>query len=191
MGTAHAQVELTPEAARLALDALPPHVVGEIIEGVLYTHARPARRHARAQLRLGGRLDRDGSGPAGQWVIVPEPELHLDDDTLVPDLAGWRTDRLPATDGEPFFTTVPDWVCEVLSPSTARVDRVKKSRVYARSGVTWMWLLDPERRTLEVRRLAQDGYYAVLHEYDDTETVRAEPFAHVEFRLPDLWPDAE
>jgi Uma2 family endonuclease len=195
MSTARAMTYEQPSprpATQADIDALPPHLVGEIIAGALYTHARPARPHGDAHFLLGATLvpfRRGRDGPGG-WLIYSEPELHLDDHILVPDLAAWRVERLPADDGHPFFTTPPDWVCEILSPSTERIDRLKKSRVYAQAGIPWLWLLDPTHRFLQVFKLV-DGLYAVVQDFAETEPVKAQPFDAIEFALTDLWPDAE
>ncbi|MDR2154115.1 MAG: Uma2 family endonuclease, partial [Burkholderiaceae bacterium] len=108
------------------LCALPPNRVGEIVRGVLYSHPRPASRHARSSSVLGGKLyprfDEGDGGPGGWWIL-DEPELHLGDDVLVPDLGGWRRERMPVFPDVAWFDLAPDWICEVLSPSTARLDR--------------------------------------------------------------------
>ena len=119
--------------------AAPPHVVAEVLFGVLYTSPRPAPRQARAASRLGGTLDgpfdRGRDGPGG-WVLLDEPELHLGGDILVPDIGGWRRERMPTFPYDAtYFTLPPDWVCEVLSPSTAAIDRGDKLDIYAREGV--------------------------------------------------------
>ena len=115
------------EATYEDLLSLPDDVLGQIVEGELHATPRPAIDHQRASsvlgIRLGDPFDLGGGGPGGWW-IVDEPELHLDWNVLVPDLAGWRRERLPELPREAFFTLAPDWVCEVLSPSTARLDRV-------------------------------------------------------------------
>ncbi len=169
--------------------ALPEHVVGQIIDGELIVMPRPASPHARGSFSLGGELygpfERGRGGPGG-WHLLAEPELHFSEDVLVPDLAGWRRERMPDMPRTPFFTLAPDWVCEVLSPSTAAVDRVRKKRIYAREGVRHVWLIDPELRTLEVYRL--DGHQWVEQgTYSGEERVRAEPFEALELELGVLW----
>jgi Uma2 family endonuclease len=171
------------------LAALPPHVVGEIVDGDLYVSPRPASPHARASsvlgAELGGPFDRGRGGPGG-WILLDEPELHLGPDVLVPDLAGWRRERMPELPRAAFFTLTPDWICEVISPSTARLDRVRKLRAYARERVQHAWLIDPDARTLEVYRL--DGErYVLLAQHEDDERVRAEPFDAIELELAALW----
>ncbi|MEW5742301.1 MAG: Uma2 family endonuclease [Myxococcota bacterium] len=132
--------------------AVPAPLVAEIIRGTLVTMPRLAVRHTRAATQLGGELHGFGSsrhGPGG-WVLLDEPELHLGDEILVPDLAGWRRERLPELPDAPFITLAPDWVCEVLSPSSEVIDRVDKLPIYAEQGVAWVWLLDPLVKTLEL-----------------------------------------
>ncbi|NOJ56448.1 MULTISPECIES: Uma2 family endonuclease [Myxococcus] len=171
------------------LVALPEHQVGQIIDGELIAQPRPTSRHARATTRLGGELygpfERGRGGPGG-WYFLDEPELHFGADVLVPDLAGWRRDRMPEVPDTPYFTLSPDWVCEVLSPSTAAVDRSSKRRIYAREGVGHVWLVDPQARTLEVFRLS-GGRWLELGTWSDDERVRAEPFEAVELELGVLW----
>jgi len=171
--------------------ALPEHVVGEIIGGELIVSPRPAPRHAVATSVLGGELGppyHGGRGGPGGWWILFEPELHLAEDVLVPDLAGWRRTRLPAMPETAYFTLVPDWICEVLSPATARLDRQKKLAVYAREGVGHAWLIDPIPRTLEVLRL--DGrQWVILGVHANQEEVHAEPFDAITLALGRLWVD--
>lgn len=178
------------------LEALPPQFVGEISAGELYASPRPAYAHTRAAsalgVRIGGPFDHGINGPGG-WLILDEPELHLGDDVLVPDLAGWRRERLPKNlRGElPYFTLPPDWVCEIVSPGTARLDRTRKKPTYARAGVGHIWLLDPIARTLEVSRL-EAGRWVDAGGYGGEESVRAEPFDAVILPLGELWvPETE
>lgn len=170
---------------------LPEHLVGEIIHGALYTHPRPAPKHARACSVLGGRIGELfdwGTGPGG-WQILDEPELHLGPDVLVPDLAGWRRERMPKLP-ETWFELAPDWVCEILSSSTARLDRALKLPLYARYGIGHLWLVDPELQTLEVYVLdtahEQTGWL-LLTVLEGGASVRQPPFDAVEFSLGGLW----
>lgn len=170
------------------LDA-PPNMVAELIDGVLYTHPRPALRHARGASRLTSWLDRhfdDDGGDPGGWVILAEPELHLGGDVVVPDVAGWRVERAPALATDAFAAIVPDWIAEGLSPSTAAFDRGAKMDVYAREGLAYLWLFDPTVRTLEVYRLEQRKWVR-LGAWSGDATVRAEPFDAVELSLTRLW----
>ena len=138
------------------LYGIPESYVGEIIGGELYASPRPAYRHAFSAsalgVQIGGAFQFGINGPGG-WLVLDEPELRLADDVLVPDLGAWRRERLPALPTEEYPTVAPDWVCEVLSPSTERIDRVKKLAIYAREGVGYVWLVDPLQQTLEVLRL--------------------------------------
>jgi Uma2 family endonuclease len=168
---------------------VPDHQVAEIVDGDLYASPRPAPRHARASSVLGGELGGPydiGRGGPGGWWILHEPELHLDEDVLVPDLAGWRRERLPVLPDQSFFALAPDWVCEVISPGTERLDRTRKLPAYARSGVGHAWLVNPLARTLEVLRLEQ-GRWTVIAAHASDEIVRAEPFEAVEIDLLLLW----
>lgn len=184
------QLRTGARATYADLLAIPDHKVVELIDGELFVNPRPASPHARASSRLGGELygpfDRGRGGPGG-WIILDEPELHFGDDVLVPDLAGWRTERFPP-DGPSalYFTVAPDWVCEVVSPSTGRLDRVRKSAVYAHVSVTYFWLIDPLERTLEVSRLT-DSRWLQLAVHSNDDRVHAEPFQEFELELAALW----
>lgn len=167
----------------------PVHLVTELIDGVLHTSPRPASRHAHSStvlgIDLGAPFQRGRGGPGG-WVFLDEPELHVGGDILVPDLAAWRRERMPELLDVPFFTLAPDWVCEVLSPSTHALDRARKRPIYARERVPHVWFIDPLTRTLEVFQLAADRY-VVLATYQDDERVRAAPFDAIELDLAALW----
>jgi Uma2 family endonuclease len=172
------------------LRQVPEHLVAEIIDGDLITSPRPAARHAAASsalgVELGSAFGRSNRGGPGGWVILDEPELHIVDQVLVPDLAGWRRQRMPEIPDVPFFELVPDWICEVLSPSTAARDRTRKMHHYARAGVPHLWFLDPVLQTLEVFRLDGEGWRLAMTAAGDT-TVRAEPFDAIELVLAGLW----
>ena len=173
------------------LAALPDIVVAEILDGELYSSPRPAPRHAVAGSSVGGQLVRpfhDGVGGPGGWWILYEPELHLNRDVLVPDWAGWRRSRMPRVPETAYFPLAPDWICEVLSPSTATIDRAKKLRIYAREQVAHAWLIDPIVRTLEVLRL-DHGCWTILDTHVGPEVVRAEPFTEIDLDLASLWAD--
>lgn len=177
----------TPEELYAELERLPEHLVGEIVQGELVVSPRPAPRHTLASSRLGasliGSFDRGGQGG---WWILDEPELHLETDVLVPDLAGWRRERLPAIPEEAYFTLAPDWVCEILSPRTAALDRARKLPIYAREGVPFLWLVDPLARTLEVYLLREGGWLlSAVHEGD--ATVRAAPFEEAALEIASFW----
>jgi Uma2 family endonuclease len=185
--------DVDPERRRLAtyddLLKVPDHLVAEIIDGELHVSPRPAPRHADASSGLSGVLrnpfDRGRGGPGG-WRILAEPELHLAKDVIVPALAGWRRERLPSLPETAYFSLAPDWICEVIPPSTASVDRVKKLAVYAREQVSHAWLADPMARTLEVLRLEQ-GRWSIVGTFADLDVVRAEPFDAIELDLSLLW----
>lgn len=172
--------------------AVPPNRVAEILFGVLHSHPRPAIPHARAASRLGalvgGPFDFGRGGPGG-WVLLDEPELHLGEDVLVPDLAGWRRERMPKIPmSEAALSLAPDWVCEVLSPSTQAIDRADKMTIYGREAVRHAWLLDPLAKTLEVYR-RDGGAWTRVAIWRDDARVRAEPFDAIELELGLLWAD--
>jgi Uma2 family endonuclease len=168
---------------------VPDHKVAEIVDGDLYVSPRPASRHALAASGLDRALGppfHDGRGGPGGWWILFEPELHLREETLVPDLAGWRRERMPDFPDTPAFTLAPDWVCEVVSASTEPLDRAKKMPAYARQRVAHLWLVNPLARTLEAYRLAE-GRWLLIATYDGAQQVRVEPFEAVELDLAPLW----
>lgn len=177
------------------LDAA-PHRVAEIAGGRFYAHPRPASTHALAGSSLGDELVSPyqkgrGGGPGGWW-IVDEPELHFgpspdEADVLVPDLAGWRRERMPDFPDVPYFTLAPDWVCEILSPSTRSFDLGEKRDIYAREGIPHLWLIDPEARTLEVFAQGVAGWNLLATLHDDA-TVSQPPFDAIAFPLSALWP---
>ncbi|CAM3362722.1 Uma2 family endonuclease [Corallococcus sp. ZKHCc1 1396] len=171
------------------LEALPAHVVGELVAGALYASPRPALRHSSVSSRLGGELmnpfERGRGGPGG-WLFLDEPELHLGEDVLVPDLSGWRSERMPHVPNTAATSLAPDWVCEVLSPSTRKLDREAKLPVYAREGVRHVWLMEPRTLTLEVFGLVA-GRYTLLLTHTGAAPVRAEPFDAVPLDLPFIW----
>ena len=172
------------------LDA-PPNMVAEVIDGTLHTQPRPAMRHAWASSRLGGRLDgpfNPGSAGPGGWWIIDEPELHLGEDIVVPDLAGWRRETMPHYPDAAYCTVAPDWVCEVLSPSTRRIDLGGKRDIYAREGVSHLWFVDPDARTLEAFEL-REGQWLLLATLADEAPVSLPPFDAISFPLSALWPE--
>ncbi|MGQ0697699.1 MAG: Uma2 family endonuclease [Panacagrimonas sp.] len=169
--------------------ALPENLVGEILDDELHVQPRPAGPHAVAEsglmVDLGSPFDRGRGGPGGWWILV-EPELHLGRHVIVPDLAGWRRERMPQIPQDHRFTVSPDWVCEILSPSTARKDRIKKMRIYAEQGVAHCWLLDPLARTLEAFTL-RDERWQLDATFEDEERVRTPPFEAVELEMGLWW----
>ena len=171
------------------LDA-PAYRVAEIVDGTLYTHPRPAMPHALASSYLGDELVGPfgkGRGGPGGWWIIDEPEIHLGEEIVVPDMAGWRRERMPEYPDTAYVTLAPDWVCEVLSPSTRKLDLYEKRPVYAREGVRYLWLVDPADRTLEAFDL-RDGQWLVIASVKDDDPVSIRPFDAITFSLGDLWP---
>lgn len=171
----------------------PDNLVAEIIAGRLETHPRPAPRHAVAHMALGGRLMppfQFGDGGPGGWLIVTEPEIHFGPadrrDIIVPDLAGWRRERLPKLPETAYFETAPDWACEVISPSTAHLDRGPKRDIYARDGVAHLWFVDPIHRLLEAFEL-REGRWVLLATLTNNADVAVAPFEAAPFSLADLW----
>ena len=173
------------------IEALPIAWVGEILDDTLYAHPRATIGHANVETVLGTLLtDAFGlarTGPGGWWILI-EPELHFGKDVFVPDLVAWRKERLPKRPEphEPWMTVVPDWVCEILSPSTNRLDRARKLPKYHRLGVQHAWLIDPVARTLEVLERAQRGWLNTEN-FAGEEPVRAPPFDDVPLELRRLW----
>ena len=171
------------------LDA-PPHLVAEVVDGTLYTFPRPAMTHAIARSVLGGIINPSfqfGRGGPGGWWILDEPELHFGEDIVVPDLAGWRRERIPEFPTGAFCTLAPDWVCEVLSPSTRKLDRGGKWAVYTRAGVCYHWFVDPDARLLEAYVLRGTEWVLIDRLYGEV-TVSLPPFDAIQFNLGDLWP---
>lgn len=172
--------------------ALPEHVTGEILNGELYAMPRPKARHAEASSVLGMRIGppfRFGEGGPGGWWIIQEPEVHFirDEVVAVPDLAGWKRERMPTLPEDHRFEVVPDWVCEILSPSTAQKDRVVKLPIYAQFGVAHVWIVDPAAQTLEAFEL-REGRWLWIAALKDDDKVSVPPFDAVSFCLADLWP---
>ena len=170
--------------------ALPEHETGELIHGNLYAQARPSGKHGLAagalQADLGFPFSFGRGGPGGWWII-PEPEVHFirNTEVAVPDMGGWRRERMPDVPGDQRFEVAPDWVCEILSPSTARKDRVLKMPLYARYGVAHVWLVDPLAQTLEAFEL-RAGEWVLIATLSESDKVRVRPFDAIEFDLSDL-----
>ncbi len=176
------------------LFALPENITGQIIDGDLYATPRPAPRHVVAagalQALLGGPLQFGSDGGPGNLWILPEPEVHMGPHVLVPDIAGWRKSRLPLPPTQGQFTLAPDWVCEILSPSTQAFDFKKKRRVYAEQKVPHLWFVDPISRTINALRLTGD-LYSIVDTFGGGEKSRIEPFDVIEVDLGLLWlPDS-
>lgn len=185
---------LRREATYADLVALPDNVVGEIIDGVLHLQARPAPPHAIAGSSMGadlnylfGRKLDDPQGPGGWWIL-DEPELALGRQVLVPDVAGWLRERMPQRPSTAQFHLPPDWVCEVVSPGTARKDRMQKLPIYAEHGVRWAWLVDPLNQTLEAFELEGKRWF-LLGSWVGDAPARVTPFAEVELAMARWWED--
>ena len=174
---------------RDVLDA-PAHMVAEIVAGALHLQPRPAGAHTLAGsslgVEIGGPFQKGRGGPGGWWIL-DEPELHFGEDILVPDLAGWRRERMPAVPDDAYFTLAPDWVCEILSPSTRKIDLEGKRPIYAREGVNHLWFVDPAARTLEAFAL-EGRSWAPAGAARESEPVSLPPFDAVSFPLDALWP---
>ena len=187
--------ERNAPSVEAAFQAAPEEMVSEILDGELHLSPRPARPHANVASRLGmviGTPFMLGQGGPGGWVIIDEPELHLGPrpDKLVPDLAGWRRERMPdAVGGDEapaHYDLVPDWACELLSERTRSRDKGQKMRIYAREGVGHLWHVDPLTRTLEIFRL-QENQWLLVHSFTGEARVRAEPFEALELELALVW----
>ncbi|MFY0567328.1 Uma2 family endonuclease [Archangium lansingense] len=187
--------ERNAPSVEAAFQAAPAEMVAEILDGELYLSPRPARPHANVASRLGmviGTPFMLGRGGPGGWVILDEPELHLGPrpDKIVPDLAGWRRERLPDAvggDAAPaHYDLVPDWACEVLSDRTRSRDKGQKMRIYTREGVRHLWHVDPVARTLDIFRLAE-GQWLSVQSFSGEARVRAEPFDAIELELALVW----
>lgn len=172
------------------IEALPPNMVGEIIFGALHAHPRPAPKHGVAAGQLQTEITvpfgrRKGDGPGG-WTFIVEPELHLGSHVVVPDIGGWKNERLTPFPETPFIETPPDWLAEILSPSTQAIDRTDKLAVYAEYGVKHCWYVDPIAKTLEVFELS-GGRWLIAATFKDADPVAAPPFEVHTFPLDVLW----
>jgi Uma2 family endonuclease len=172
------------------LEALPPNVKGEIIEGVLYTMTRPRAGHQHALLSIGRRVSDpfgDGRGGPGGWWILPEPGIELPNTPEIsPDLAGWRRERMEALPENDSIRVVPDWVCEILSPSTRRHDLLIKKPYYARIGVPHHWVVDRDARTVSAYSL-EGGRWVEIGVYGDEHDARIAPFDSVPIDIASFW----
>ena len=172
----------------------PPHKVAEIIDGTLYMHARPAFRHASAITNLGAIIVRPfhkGIGGPGGWLVAGEPELHLGEggkDVLVPDFAGWRRECYAEGAEIAYFSTAPDWACEVLSPSIRNLDLGRKSDIYAHVGVSYLWFIDPVERTLTAHAM-RNGIWKRIANLRGDAVASVPPFDVIPFHLSERWED--
>ncbi len=173
------------------LEAVPEHLVAEILFGHLVTHPRPVRRHGGAAsvlgMAIGGPFQLKIGGPGG-WVFVGKPELHLGPHVLVPDIAGWRRERVTEPADLPHFEVAPDWACEVISPSTEKYDKGAKRQIYALYGVQHLWFVDPRARTLEVFERHGNNWLLTHTVFDSDEVSAPPPFDALKFSLGLLWP---
>lgn len=172
------------------LYSVPENMTGEIIDGELIVTPRPSRRHVYSASSVGGKLMPpyqfgEGGGPGG-WIILIEPEIGLGEHILVPDLAGWRKERFPVDEETNWISVAPDWICEILSPGTARHDRITKMNIYGSHKVGYLWLIDPIERTFEAFRL-ESGRWFKLAGLKEDDKVRAEPFQEIDIDLAGLW----
>lgn len=165
---------------------MPDNMIGEIINGELIMQPRPAPKHIFASSRLGSELfvffDKQDDG----WIILDEPELHLHGDVFVPDLAGWKKSRMQQLPNTAYFELAPDWICEILSPSTARLDRTVKMRSYAHAEIDYLWLIDPDNQILEAYQ-RQNQQWLSLGNFSEREHICIAPFAEINFNLSILW----
>lgn len=190
--TQNAAIKNHPATYEDVLNA-PAHMVAELVHGALHLQPRPAARHvfagSRLGLKLGGPFDLGGNdGGPGGWWIIDEPELHLGENVLVPDLGGWRRERMPEFPDTAFFDLAPDWVCEILSPGTRQFDLVEKRDLYGGAGVSDLWFVDPLARTLEAFA-NNEGTWTLVAALKDDDKVSVRPFDAIEFELSALWPD--
>jgi Uma2 family endonuclease len=181
----------SPKRATYAdIEAAPEHLVAEIIDGTLLTHPRPSPRHSLTFVALADQLTGpfqfDMDGPGG-WVFLAEPELRLGANIIVPDLAAWRSERMPSTPDTSTISLPPDWICEILSASTETRDRTTKMRIYGEAGTPYLWLIDPRQQMLEAFEL-RGGQWMVAGGWSADGVVRAAPFEAVPFPVAKLWP---
>ena len=173
------------------LDALPPNIKGEIIEGVLYTMTRPRAQHQNTGLGIGadlrGPFQRGRGGPGGWWIL-PEPDIELPNTPeIVPDIAGWRKERLAELPIATAIELVPDWVCEILSPTTRRHNLLIKKPYYARIGVPYHWLVDRDARTVTAYQLDAAAHWVELGVWGDETAARIAPFEAIALNVPEWW----
>ena len=173
------------------LESLPAGIKGEIIDGVLYTMTRPRGPHQAVALDIGADLRdpfRRGRGGPGGWWILPEPGIELENTPeIAPDIAGWRRERLPTLPEDGPITVVPDWVCEVLSPTTRRHNVLIKKPYHARVGVPYHWIVDLAARAVTAHRL-ESGRWLEIGVWGDDVGARIEPFQEVALDVSRWWP---
>ncbi len=172
-------------------DALPPPLVGEVIDGVLYSMPRPSPAHANVEegivLDLRGG-PRGGGPPPADWYIKIEVEIRFPtDEKAVPDVSGWRSGRIRGHRNDNPITIVPDWICQVLSDGTRRKDLGPKRDMYARHGVCHLWMVDPTAQVLETFSLESDGRWKLLASFVGDAIARALPFEETPLSLERWW----
>ena len=168
--------------------------VYEILGGSLEAQPRPRPSHSRAQSRLNGQLsdpfDAGRGGPGGWWLLT-EPEVRRSQhDIVVPDVAGWRRERLARLPTNRPIDTPPDWICEVVSPNDRGRDRVRKASLYLRAGIPHYWILDTDARSLEAFA-ARAGAWRRSGGRTDGDTPRIPPFESIELDISSLFPPLE
>ncbi len=175
------------------LYSIPENMIGEIIDGELYAMPRPSPRHCNTASSLGiiiGYYYKIGmNGGIGGWWILDKPGIHFSDlkeDIMVPDISGWKKEKMPELPAETYFSVTPDWICEILSPATAAHDRKKKLPKYAKFGVSYFWIVDPANRTVEILKL-KNGEYSVSAVYCEDDKMKAEPFTEILIDLKNIW----
>ncbi len=185
--------ELEPAKEKASYEdlyTLPENMTGEIVDGELTASPRPSPEHANVAFALSAEIGppyRFGRGGPGGWIILFEPEIEFSkNDILVPSFAGWRRERFPGWPQVNWLSVAPDWICEILSPSTARNDRITKMNIYARHEVRYFWLIDPRDRTLEAFIL-ESGRWVKMAGFSDYDKVRVEPFEEIEIDLSNFW----
>lgn len=190
MSSAALRRNLGRPATMADLEALPPHVKGEIIDGELYVQPRPRARHSRIETIIAGATqgpyDLGRGGPGGWWILL-EPGIELPGSPeFSPDVAGWKRERLPDLPEDEPIRVAPDWICEVLSPRTRGYDLLKKRPYYARIGVSWLWYVDAEAQTITVSQL-RNGEWVEVAVHGESERVSLQPFPQVELDLATWW----
>ncbi len=187
-------VKLSHPPTLADIDALPPHMKGEIIDGVFYAMTRPRGFHQSVaglvHADLLGPFQRERGGPGGWWIL-PEPGIEMVNSPEVsPDIAGWKRERLVTMPKKETIRVVPDCVCEVLSSSTRRYDLGTKRPFYAKVGVTWLWVVDPDALLVTASRL-ENGRWSELGVWSDEREARIPPFDDVAIDVSEWWVGGE
>lgn len=173
------------------LEALPDALIGEILNGQLHAHPRPGGKHvlvaSNIGIEIGGPFHKGKGGPGGWWILI-EPEIHLalDTEVVVPDVAGWRRERLPSIQDGHKFTVAPDWICEVISPSSESFDRNLKMPIYAQYGIPYFWLIDPLKQKLEAYCL-ENASWRSIGVFQGDKIISVDPFGSIQLKMSELW----